>query len=200
MKALALIFLMAGGSLAVADANLLRNGDFSSGIAHWEGDCHTADNGTEVELGAMDSNSSGNNGVTVKLRLGDWTKVTQDFDGGIGEYNLTITYSVSPNLKFSNKRDDYVNGVGKAGITAFVAFNSEPGQWIVLLSDRGAGHCLYWTITPKVDAPGSQTISLKVHLDSDDTNKKAFCLIFPPGDGVITLHNISLVPISTASQ
>jgi hypothetical protein len=68
------------------------------------------------------------------------------------------------------------------------------------LSDPGAGHCTYLTITPKIDAPGSQTVNVKMHLDSDDRNKKAFCLIFPPGEGVVTLQNISLVPISTASQ
>jgi hypothetical protein len=190
MKTLALLVFLAGTSAAMADANLLQNGDFSSGIAHWDGNCRSLD------TAASDSpfSTAPTTGVAVKLRHFDWTQVTQDFDGKIGQYLLTVTYSVSSDLKFSDKPDDYVNVPGKLGYTLLRPFNSEPGKWDLILIDIGANHYNYWKITPKVDASSTQIVTVNVQLDSDDTQKKGFCLVFPPGQGVINLQSISLVP------
>jgi hypothetical protein len=197
MKTLALLVLLAASPVALADDNLLQNGDFSSGIAHWEGDCHTPD-AAPVDLGSTDASTV--SGVIVKLRHGDWTKVTQDFTGKIGEYLLTITYSLSPDAKFSTDPDDYTNVPGKVGFNILRAFDSSPGNWNLIVTDIGAQRYTYWTIEPKVGAPGVQKITTRVQLDSDDTQEKGFCLIFPPGDGFITLQSITLVPKSVAAQ
>lgn len=191
MKTLLLLVFLAGISAAVADDNLLQNGDFSRGIAHWEGDCHTPDS----DVVDLSSNPTGNSsGVIVKLRHGDWSKMSQDFDGKVGEYLLTLTYSVSPDFKFSTRADDYVNTPAKIGLTAFLAFNTAPGEWVLFVTDMGAGHCSYWTISPKTNAPGVQKITTRVNLDSGDSAKKGFYLAFPPGEGFVTLQGITLVP------
>lgn len=188
MKILALIFL-ASMAPVLADTNLLKNGNFENGINHWEGDCHTPDSSTfDPSVTAPAS------GVVVKLRHSDWTQVTQDFDGKVGIYRLSVTYTVSPGLKFSDRPDDYINVPGKLGYSRLRAFTGHLGNWVAIVNDLGAMHYTYWDITPKIDAPGAQTLTLRVQLDSNDDEKKGFYLVFPPGDGFITLQNISLTP------
>lgn len=199
MKKLAFFLILALPAVVLADdgdgdKNLLKNGDFSSGINHWEGDCHTPDSSSFDPTATAPTS-----GVIIKLRHSDWTKVTQDFDGKIGEYIATVTYTVSPDLKFSTKQDDYIAVPGKLGFTRLSNFDSPPGDWILFINDLGAMHYTYWRITPKVDAPGAQKLTVQIQLDSDDSEKKGFFLAFPPGDGFITLQSIELVPKATAT-
>ena len=189
MKTLALLVLLAGATAAMADDNLLQNGDFSSGIAHWDGDCHTPD-ATALDSGGATPTA----GIIVQLRSHDWTKVMQDFDGKIGEYQLTITYSASSDMKFSDNVKDYTNVPGLLGFSRLRPFNSTPGDWVVIVNDLGAMRYTYWKISPNMGASGVQTLHLRVHLDSDASEKKGFYLVFPPGEGIINLQSISLLP------
>jgi len=195
MKTLALLIFLVGGAIAMADGNLLKNGDFSSGINHWEGDCHTID-GTTFDSAITPPTT----GVIVKLHGSDWAQVTQDFDGKIGEYLLTINYTVSPDLKFSDHADDYVNVPGKLGYSRLKPFDSKPGDWALIINDLGAMHYNYWNIAPKPNASGPQTLTAHVQLDSDDAVKKGFYLVFPPGEGFINLLNITLAPLTANPQ
>jgi hypothetical protein len=130
-----------------ADNNLLRNGDFSLGLADWVGDCHTPEaNSDDLTQTAVPT------GVVVKLRHFDWTKMTQDFDGKAGDYQVTVTYSVSPDLKFSTKAEDYQNIPGKVGFNRLSAFGSNPGTWILIVNDLGNLRFNYWKITPGTGA------------------------------------------------
>ena len=96
MKTLFVLFLLMGGSIAFADdENLLRNGDFSSGIAEWHGDCHG--------IGSATDDTGATSGIIVKLRSSEWTKVTQDFDGKAGNYLLTVVYTLGSGTTFSSK-------------------------------------------------------------------------------------------------
>ena len=94
MKILALLFLLAGSSAVLADTDALENGDFSDGSTHWDGDIHVAGGAAD------DSNST--KGVVVSLRSGDWTKISQLFDGKSGDYILTITYTTPPGMTISD--------------------------------------------------------------------------------------------------
>ena len=194
MKILALLVFLAGVTAAVADDNLLKNGDFSNGITYWEGDCHTAD-GIALDLGEAPTTS----GIIVKLRSFEWTKVTQDFDGNIGEYLLTITYAASSNMKFSDNPKDYTNVPAQLGFSRLRPFSSTPGDWVVIVNDLGAMHYTYWKISPHMGASGVQTLRLRVHLDSDASQKKGFYLIFPPGEGIINLLGLTLLPQTTGT-
>jgi hypothetical protein len=196
MKKLVIVLVLLSLINVRADTNLLQNGDFSDGIAHWEGDCHSPDSDS-VDLSAASAPPT--TGIVVKLRHSDWTKVTQDFDGNIGEYLLTLNYSFSPGLKFSTNPDDYQNVPAKEGFSLFRSFDSDPGSWVIILSDLGAARFSYWKIAPNMTA-GAQRALATVHLDSDDTHKKGFCLLFPPGDGIITLQSISLISKNAAAS
>ena len=189
MKTLILVAFLASSLALMADNNLLKNGDFSSGINFWDGDCRTPDSGA-VDFNTPAATSTG---VVVRLRHLDWTKVTQDFDGNIGDYIATISYSVSPDLKFSDKAEDYQNITEKSELTRLKDLKSDPGQWVLIINDLGILRYTYWKIVPKI-AAGIQTVNAHVKLDSDATEKKGFYLLFPPGEGTITLHSITLVP------
>jgi hypothetical protein len=188
MKTLLLLFFLTGGSVALADDSILKNGDFSDGISHWEGDCHS--------IGSASDDSGVTSGVVVKLRSGDWTKINQDFDAKPGNYLLTITYTASPGLAFSQRAEDYTGLPGKMGLNGLGMLRRfpDPGQWLVIVRDTGVNFYTDWRITPKVDASGVQTVRLNVRLDSTDSFKKGFFVGFPPGDGFINLQSIMLVP------
>ncbi len=173
MKTLALVLLLAGSSFALADDNLLMNGDFSSGIAHWEGDCHSPDsNDAPPDLSANPASPAAPTGVFIKLRHEDWTKMTQDFDGNVGSYIPAST-----------------------GMNFFGAFSSPPGKWLVLVSDIGSWRYSTYEFPLQGEAQpdGTLTAIAHVQLNSNDDAKKGLCLIFPPGDGIITIKNVSLV-------
>jgi hypothetical protein len=196
MKISILAFLLVGSLAAAADdGNILKNGDFSSGVNHWEGDCHMPDS-----ISYDDSQTQPTSGVVVKLRPGDWTQVVQDFEGGIGQYKVTITYVPSPDLKFSDKPEDYKNVPGHLGYTALSQFSMTPGKWALIINDLGAGHYMYWKIEPKIGGTAAQTLNLRVQLDSQAAAEKGFILIFPPGSGFINIQNISMTPLAAGGN
>ena len=182
MKKLLLLCFLAGSLTAFADDNLLQNGDFSSGLAEWEGDCHTA--------GSASDDSGATTGVVVKMHS-DWTKMTQDFESKPGSYLLTITYTVSQDFAPSQRPEDYQNVTGQLELSRLSPLNTTPGAWLIMISDIGAMHYNYWQITPSTTA-GVQTIHTVVQVASDAT--KGFFLGFPPGTGTINIQNISLKP------
>ena len=189
MKTLALLILLAGTSIVLADENLLKNGDFSNGINHWEGDCHTIDS-TTFDPSVTPPTS----GIIIKLHGSGWAQVTQDFKGKIGEYTVSVVYSVSPDLKFSDRKEDYINIPGLLGFSRLKGFDAAPGQWALIINDLGAMHYNYWKITPKLDPSAVQKVNVRIQLDSDDTVDKGFYLVFPPGEGFINLQSITMVP------
>ncbi|MEJ0000963.1 MAG: hypothetical protein WDO13_18415 [Verrucomicrobiota bacterium] len=87
--------------------NWLENGDFATGIDHWRGNGRApADFAPENPLDKPDPFLS--KGLIIPLRSGDWDKVQQDFHGKTTTAVLTLTYQVAPDVKFSEKPDDYV--------------------------------------------------------------------------------------------
>jgi hypothetical protein len=188
MKKILLILSLAA-STALADDNLLRNSDFSNGISHWEGDCHPLDSGASDLASSAPTTSSV---VVVKLRKNDWTKVMQDFEGKTGDYVLTITYSISDDLQFSRNPDDYTNLTNKIQFSMLGMMESDPGNWIVILTDYGAKSSSSTTITPVLTGSDTQSVTTQFHIRY--SNNGGLCIAFPPGRGVLTLHSITLAP------
>jgi hypothetical protein len=200
MKTLALFLLLAGATAALADNNnLLRNGDFSSGIAEWEGDCHslTSEEATpDLSANPLDAaTATAAQGVIVKLRSQDWTKMYQDFEGKAGKYLLTISYSLSSDAKFSTSRQDYADIPAATGFSRFDSFSGTPGKWIVIVNDLGSMRFTYWEVAPQSSSgAATQTFTAQVTLNSGDEEQKSLCLIFPPGAGQVTLKSVTLAP------
>jgi hypothetical protein len=196
MRTLLLTFLLVGAVITRGDDDsnsALKNGDFSSGVNHWEGDCHTPDSST-----FSDSEEAPTSGVVVKLR-GSWTQVWQEFNSKVGEYQVSITYAAASDLKLSSSVPDYENISGQLGFNGLKPFSAPTGDWVVLINDRASMLGTYWKIKPKLDASGPQTINLKIHIGSGDDAVKGFFLLFPPGNGYINLLNVSLTPAGPAN-
>ena len=189
MKKLLFIFSLAASISAVADDNLLRNSDFSNGISHWDGDCRTPDSGGG-DLAAPDTQSS--SGAVIKLRKNEWTHISQDFEGKTGDYTLTITYSVSTDLEFSTNPDDYTNLGSKIQFTLLGYTETDPGNWLVALTDYGMKSSSSMTLTPTLRGSDTQSVTTHFHLRS--SNNGGVYIVFPPGTGILTLHSITLAP------
>jgi hypothetical protein len=189
MKTLVLLFLLAAGPAAFGDDNLLQNGDFSDGISHWNGECHSPDSAS------VDLSSKPASGVVVKLRPGEWTKISQDFDGPSGNYLVTITFTISPGATFSNKPEDFLNIPAQIGIRRN-GFDADPGDWVVILDSVGARRLMSWKTGPNLNTSDVQTLTHTFHVDSRFSGLKGFYLGFPPGDGIINLQSIMVVPTS----
>jgi hypothetical protein len=189
MKKLVLVFLLAGSSAVLADDNndLLQNGDFSDGIAHWYGDCHTV---ADTILDSDYQAPAAGTGAVVKLRAGDWTKLTQDFDTKPGTLHLTVTYELSPGATFSQRPEDYTNTTENVGYTAWRAYPTSVGSWVVMLCDIAAGHANIFEVRSDNAAAGPQTFKAGFRAKSDE--QKSICLGFPPGKGFITVEKVSI--------
>ena len=172
---------------------ILQNSDFLDGMAHWYGDCRTtADMAADSDDPAIQA-STPKPGLVVKLRSGSWTKVQQDFATPPGTLNLAITYTVSPDLKFSTSPDDYTNMTGAVGFTAWRAYPTQIAHWCVLMCDVAAGHANISQFLPQI-TPDPQTVQGTFsRLKSNE--QKTICLAFPPGQGTVTFQNISLTPV-----
>jgi len=175
--------------------NLLQNGDFSSGMSHWQGDFDT------IQAASSSGPSSPQvpaTGAVVKLRP-TWSKLTQNFSAQMGDYVLSVKYALSPDLKFSTNTKDYGSVPNLIGLTNLGAFGSRIGQWCVIVFDAQTLHSTFWRITPSHGSM-TQTFTCRVQLDSDnDQEGKTLVLAFPVGNGSINLQNISFVRATTAT-
>jgi hypothetical protein len=184
MKALVL-FLFFAGLAAVHGDDLLQNGDFSDGLAHWSGDAEALANSS------VDNPPPGN-GIVVRLHDRDWSRVCQDFQVNAGTYKLHVTFTLSPGLHFSDRYTDYIELPTKLNFPDKHPIDGEPGQWLIVVSDSNAGDSLTWTVSPSRPS-GSQSYTFTIQgIDFD--HKQTLTLFFPPGAGFVTLQHVALVP------
>ncbi|MCE0524175.1 MAG: hypothetical protein LV480_14815 [Methylacidiphilales bacterium] len=185
MKQLLVLAWLGLAPLSLADDNnLIQNGDFSSGIAHWEGDHATIE-------------AASSSGALVKLGSA-WSKIIQNFSAKMGDYVLTVKYALLPDLRFSTNPEDYGRVSTLLALPNVGAFGARTGQWCVVVFDTSTGHSTFWRITPSRGSAG-QTFTCRIHLDSDnDQEGKTLVLAFPPGNGSIHLQSVSLTPATSS--
>jgi hypothetical protein len=189
MKTVVFLAMMAGATLARAAEgdDLLKNGDFSAGVAPWKGNI-------EISPAASTPGTTPAGGAVVKLGPA-WSKVTQDFSAKEGDYALTVRYVLSPDLMFSTNPRDYGTVPRLVDLPNVGAFGSRLGQWCLILFDANSSS--FWRITPTRASVGEQTFTSRVHLTPDyEQEGGTLALAFPPGNGSFHLENISLTPIS----
>ena len=130
----------------------------------------------------------------VKLRSGEWTKISQEFNGTPGAYILTITYTVTPGMTISRRQEDYTNSSTQMGLSGLTPISTKVNAWLIFLVDTGSNTYTYWQNTPSLK-PGIQKMRTRVGFTSTGASMKAFYLGFPPGSGTINFQSITLVPI-----
>ena len=170
--------------------NWLENGDFSDGINHWYGGGRSpADFASDNPMDKPDPFTS--KGLIVPLKDLDWVKVAQDFKGRLDGGILTITYMVSPDLAFSDRKEDYQNIPDHIGFDGWKAFKTPPGEWVVFVSDFGTSRGTYYSVKAKLGSSEPQTFRARVsHLTP--LEDKTLALAFPPGKGTLVVLSVSL--------
>ncbi len=190
MKKLALLLFLSAASLSLPAADWLENSTFQGGIVHWYGNGQSpADFTPKNPFDKPDPFTS--KGLIVSLKGHDWRKVSQDFKGTLSGGVLTITYQVSPDLKFSTKLEDYQNMPGHIGFNGWKPFDTPAGEWVIFISDFGSSHGIYYVLKPDLDSSKPQTIKAKISGLTPHQNK-TITLAFPPGTGTIVFTEVSL--------
>jgi len=195
MRTLSFALLLVAFVTAHAD-DILANEDFSNGAANWKGDAREPDVSAPNSIPSLDSTSTpANNGLVVQLKPDTCTTISQIFSTHETSLTLTATYKISSDYKAA--------GWGPDGLKSFItgllnlriegAIEAAPGSWLTLIADPMQAKICYCSFTPATGNPAAQTTAatfpqLMAHAE------KTFCLVFPPGQGTITLQKISLNP------
>lgn len=161
----------------------LKNSDFSDGISHWSGD------GEDMAQVAPDLAAKG---MIIKLHSSEWTKAVQDFIPIGTNFNFSITYKLSEDIRFSDNKGDYKNVPGHLGYALWKKFRIPQGDWMLMISDFGEkikGH--YFPIKPGTGTD-AQTVQFRVSR-LENREKKTITLAFPPGHGSVIILNVSLM-------
>lgn len=182
MKTLLSLLLLTGMGAACADDNLLQNGDFSDGIAHWYGNVKSPD--TVLGPGAE-------SGAIIELRPHEWTMATQEFTAKSGTYKLHVTFTLSDGTHFSKELTDYINIPVQLKFADEKPLDAEPGQWVVVATKSSATQDpLTWTVNAhSVAGPQSYTFTID---STSSTDTQTLLLGFPPGHGTVTLLHVGL--------
>jgi hypothetical protein len=174
--------------------DVLVNGDFSEGRAHWGGDAENlaAPDGTT----AADSGSAPA-GVTVTLKKDGWTMIYQSFTIRDPELYYTITFKLSADYKLANPGShdeaagDFSNG---PGLMRF--YDVSLGHWSLITTGTDPtdeNSIRVKSLDPDVTSAQSQTLTGKLINLNNDADA-SLILAFPPGEGSVTLTTVSLSP------
>jgi len=184
MKTLVL-FLLIAASTVFARADILANGNFSDGTAHWKGD------------GIASSDPLG---ITIQLDPAKWTKIFQTFNTGEEALDFNVSYVPSSDCsltsgpeRLSGRFLSKVDLKQMLGVLVAAPIKLKPRSWLVLIVDPAGNECHYANISVAAGATGvlgaNGTLrTLAAH------EEKTLYLVFPPGDGTVTVQSISLSP------
>ena len=188
MKSLLLLALFAV-SVQAAQADILANGDFADGTAHWKGD----------HLTALDTPSQG---IVLKLNPKSWTKIAQTFNTRENslDYEITYSFTAETTFHFDPTPTATVWPVSLNSLTGMyfkTPLTITPGNWLVMMADPASNLLTYCEITQKLGSADSMTITGTIpKLEAHE--EKTLILALPPGDGEITVTHIKLSPTAAA--
>jgi hypothetical protein len=191
MKAIALVGLLVFACTISLRADILVNGNFADGHAHWKGDAKDPDT-TTSDL----SNPNSQNGVTITLKKDKWTKIYQSFNTREKKLHYSITFSLSSDYQVDHNQPE------NSGLARPPGLDDIEGVPFCYASDTGTWACMIaegldtssFSLRPDTTKTDSQTLSGILHgASGDDSEQMVLIFAFPPGEGSITITNISLV-------
>jgi hypothetical protein len=185
----ALLVLAAGWPL---QADILVNGNFADGRAHWKGDAENVDTSNDL------ASPSNQGSVTITLKKDKWTKIYQTFSTHEKRVDYSITFTLSSDYHVD--ADETSGGaMGPSpglddidGMYPLYLF-ANANTWTLIVREIGARGSSYIYLQPDVKKTDAQTLTGKIQ-GMTETADKILLLAFPPGEGTITLTNISLTP------
>jgi hypothetical protein len=183
MRPLYLAGLLFAACAGAVHADILANGDFTQGSAHWQGDRAT---NTDAST------------LTITLKPDTWTKIYQDFHSADAALKLHVSYELSPDCTFlpqNGMAQFFVSNQVVLDITgARVAMvNTIPipvGGFLGVVSDPSKP--LIFTAIMRGRVTGEIQDSEGFFYDLNPHAEKKFYLAFPPGNGTVTLTHIGL--------
>jgi hypothetical protein len=211
MRNLAFAFFTAL-SLTTARADILANGDFHDGKAHWKGDLHEASDSDHYDTSSINQ-TGGPSGVIVDLAKGGYPRIYQVFNSHDETLNYSVTYQLSadyapkppppgafhvsmalaPNSPPVNDFLSFILGGPYSGDLKPPAGN----DFLLLVIDITSATYSVATIHPTSGSTDAQTATgVLAHVPAHD--EKTVYLIFSGGKGSVTLLNVALTPIEAA--
>jgi len=192
MKAIASVLLLFACIISL-HADILVNGNFADGRAHWKGDARDPDTTTgDLTL----ANQVNRGGVTITLKKDKWTKIYQNFATREKKLHYAITFTLSSDYR-PDRSQTQDSGFAPTpglddieGLPIYYAMNG--GEWMCILEQAGMGSSSF-PISPDVKKADSQTLSGNLRgATGDETVDMLIVFAFPPGEGSITITNVSL--------
>jgi len=175
-------------------ADILANGNFADGRAHWKGDAKDIDTGDDL------SNPSPQGGVTITLQKDKWTKIYQTFDTQEKNVQYSITFTLSSDYQVQENSSNEGSGSMQGSVTPglddvegmpYIYGYSLGGSWMLVVREFGSYGSSYLHPRPDPKKTDSQTLTGEIS-GLTASAEKIILLAFPPGVGTITLTNISL--------
>jgi hypothetical protein len=190
MKAIALLGLLVFAGTISLRADILVNGNFADGHAHWKGDAKDPDT-TTPDL----SNPNSQGGVTITLKKEKWTKIYQSFTTREKKLHYSITFTLSSDYQIDHNQPENTGFARPAGLDDIegvpYCYASNSGSWACIVAE-GLGTSSF-PIRPDTTKTASQTLSGFIHgAEGSDSEEMVLIFAFPPGEGSITITDISL--------
>jgi hypothetical protein len=128
--------------------------------------------------------------------------VYQEFNTRENELSFSITYQTSPDCAFAPTKKKINKDIGEIvglKLTKGKAIDLPKDEWVLIFVDLAKNLVTSFSIKPVLGATGMQTVTGKVPRLAEYENKTLY-LAFPPGQGSVTLSNISLTPVGESAD
>jgi len=185
MKSIACLLLLLCLFLPLrADQDILINSNFSDGHSHWEGDAK------DVDTGDLTSDTQPA-GAVIHLKKDKWTKIYQLFTVRDKKLYYTVTFQLSNDFKIAPPSEgDYSRA--DLGDVPGLMYRAQLSESIFTLMIRGGDNFAEASLIPDKSKLGkSQTLTGRVNPYAIDV-ESVFLIVFPPGQGTVTLTQASL--------
>jgi hypothetical protein len=192
MKLLLLGLLVFASSISLR-ADILANSGFADGRAHWKGDAK------DVNTDNLGAGSQV--GVTITLKKDKWTKIYQMFTTHEKKVQYSISFTLSSDYHVEHDSSEGSSSImgPSAGLQDIdgmypLYLSTYSTSWVLIVQQFGSGGSSFIYLRPDTKNADSQTLTGKIRGFTDSTDEKILVLAFPPGEGSITLTNVSLSP------
>jgi hypothetical protein len=185
MKCVAFLLLLLWLLLPLrADQDILINSNFSDGHSHWEGDAK------DVDTGDLTSDTQ-TAGAVIHLKKDKWTKIYQLFTVRNKKLYYTVSFQLSNDFKIAPRSEgDYSRA--DLGDVPGLMYQAQMSESSFTLMIRGGENFTQTSLNPDVSKLGkSQTLTGRVNPYVIDV-ESVFLIVFPPGQGTVTLTQASL--------
>jgi hypothetical protein len=175
-----------------ADQDILVNSGFTDGHGHWQGDAK------DVDTGDLSSDTPPP-GAVVHLKKDKWTKIYQLFTIRDKKLFYTISFKLSDDFKIATTQGGDYSRADLGDIPGSM-FQWELSESSFTLLIQGGDNYQETQLRPNLSKLG-QSQTLTGHINPDTLGVQAvFLLVFPPGEGTVTLTQASLSNVDPNAQ